>query len=186
MKPVMMFLFSIACLMILGCATNSSYYVASVAENTENYSFSGQEKNSANTDSWKIHLNDGTVFSFVTLDSIKSRYLFIGNKGEITKISIHDIDKIESTKESKFDGTEILGVLGGALVGGAIGLLVAPKTTLFGSTFIPDGEYYIAAGAVIGGTLGYFAIKGNTKDIYEFDDLIFAEKIFILKSIIAE
>ena len=172
------------CVIIIGCSTNSLYFGHSMSKNLEYSSDSGQEKISPNNSTWNIHLKQDIVYSYVMLDSLKSGYLFISNEKKVTKVLIHEIYKIESTKESKSEGKEILGVLGGALVGGAIGFLVAPKGTLFGKTFIPDAEYYIAAGVVIGGTIGYFAFKSGQEEVYRFYYLTHPEKVSILNSLI--
>jgi hypothetical protein len=157
-----------------------------MADNHEYYIYSRQEKISEDTNTWNIHQQNDTLYSFARLDSLEGGYLYISMESQVKRVLIHEIDEIESTKENESDGMEITGLLGGALIGGALGFLVAPKGTLFGKTFIPDAEKYIAVGAVVGGSIGYFTMKSSQQEIYRFEYITYPEKVSILKSLIKD
>ena len=131
-------------------------------------------------------MNDNTVFDSVILVKRERSFLFISDDDSLQKIQIYNIDKISKRVIIKSKGHEIIGATGGAVLGGIIGILIAPKVSLFGdgASFAPDGEYYIAGGAILGGAIGYLALKPRSEKIYQLKGLKWENRLELIDNII--
>ena len=143
-----------------------------------------QEINQEKETFWKCYLNDNTVLDSVVLDERQGNFLLISKNDSLYKIPIYSINKISRNKSVESEGKEILGVIIGSIFGGGIGILIAPKTKLFGSTFIPHGKEYIAGGAIIGGIIGYFVAKPSNEERYQLAVIKWEERLKLIDTLI--
>ena len=129
-------------------------------------------------------MNDNNVLDSVILVERESSFLFISNEDSLRRIQIHKIDKISKQVIVDSKGHEIIGGIGGAVLGGTIGILIAPKVRLFGSKFAPHGKYYIAGGAILGGVIGYSALKPRSEKIYLLKGLNWEKRLALIDTLI--
>jgi hypothetical protein len=150
------------------------------------YPCKSQEVNHAEQNFWKCYLNDNTVHDSVVLVKRENSFLFISNGDSLQRIQIYNIDHISKSIIVTSNGREILGATGGAVLGGIIGILIAPKVSLFGdgASFAPHGKYYIAGGAILGGVIGYVAFKPKSEKIYQLKGLKWENRLALIDNII--
>jgi len=134
-------------------------------------SSSGQEHNKVGVDYWKCHMIDNSVIDSVQLKERYGFMLIIVDKDSTYGLKLYSITHISRYVESKGIGNEILGVLGGAFIGGLMTGLVLPRSE--------SKEEYMTAAIIVGGLMGYFISKSNSEEKYQLAGLE-RDKLFTL------